>query len=217
MLRSRAAIDSIWPPGQGGGSLFDAAGLLPAATLGIDVRRLLEGAARLNAHFRAAPPAENLVLGYAGACRLMRMQSPPRSPRLVAWAAGLGAFARWQNEPSSANGDSTELCRVDCGTFPLNLLVDAPRRDRIRLAEAKDGDSGESLPDMLAATVFQARQRAAGADQPWAALHLPRLDEPTVGQLFQMFLLATALGTASPAGAEFRVPNSPNPQPASFP
>ncbi len=38
-------------------SIFTIAGLLTAAALGIDVRRLLEGSAQLNAHFRAAPCA----------------------------------------------------------------------------------------------------------------------------------------------------------------
>ena len=46
------------PDGVGGRfSVLSAVGLLPAALLGLDVEKLLAGAAAMNEHFRTAPPA----------------------------------------------------------------------------------------------------------------------------------------------------------------
>ncbi len=166
-------------------SLFDAAGLLPAAVLGIDVRRLLEGAARLNAHFREVPAADNVVLGYVGACHLMRDQNRAWFPALVPWADGLRSLVPWHEElPSALHGSQNTR------TFPLNLLIDHVRRDRISVGPRNDGSPAEMLPDALAARVHADRQRAAHTRQPWAALHVPRLDAPSIGQLFQLFLIA---------------------------
>ena len=60
------------PDGVGGRfSVLSAVGLLPAALLGLDIEKLLSGAAAMNEHFRTAPPDENIVLQYVGVCHLM--------------------------------------------------------------------------------------------------------------------------------------------------
>ena len=47
-------------------SVLSAVGLLPAALMGLDVVKLLEGAVAMNEHFRTAPPQENIVLQFVG-------------------------------------------------------------------------------------------------------------------------------------------------------
>ncbi len=201
-------------------SVFAAAGLLSAAVLGIDVRRLLEGAARLTAQFRELPAAENLVLRYVGACHLLEDQVRGWTPELVAWADGLGPLARWQAELRTAALDprtnpATNRLRGPQAprTFDVNLLVDAARRDRISVDGAPAHGSSPFLPDVLAAQVELARQQAAAARQPWAALHVPHLDAPCVGQLFQLFLLAPLVAQRLPSvvRASHAVAPAPNP------
>ncbi|MGE0609601.1 MAG: glucose-6-phosphate isomerase, partial [Pirellulales bacterium] len=63
------------PDGVGGRfSIFTAVGLLPATVLGLDVRKLLEGAADMNRRFRSAPPGENPVLDFVGVGHLMEVK-----------------------------------------------------------------------------------------------------------------------------------------------
>ena len=53
------------PDGVGGRfSILTAVGLLPAAIMGLDIVRLLEGAAAMNEHFCTAPVGENVVLDF---------------------------------------------------------------------------------------------------------------------------------------------------------
>ena len=60
------------PDGVGGRfSVLSAVGLLPAALLGLDIEKLLRGAAAMNEHFRKNPPDKNIVLQYVGVCHLM--------------------------------------------------------------------------------------------------------------------------------------------------
>lgn len=87
------------PDGVGGRfSIFTAVGLLPAALLGIDIVKLLEGAAAMNERFRNAAPGENPVLDYVGVCHLMEQQRGADIRILSTWGKGLESAGLWYDQ-----------------------------------------------------------------------------------------------------------------------
>ncbi len=61
-------INQSAAPPEGGTPTFGAAGLLPGSVMGLDIVRLLEGAAAMSERFRAAPIGDNPPLDLAGVC-----------------------------------------------------------------------------------------------------------------------------------------------------
>ncbi len=87
------------PDGVGGRfSVLSAVGLLPAAILGLDVVKLLEGAAAMNEHFRTAPPGENAVLDYVGVGHLLEEECGATIRVLNVWAKALEAVGLWYDQ-----------------------------------------------------------------------------------------------------------------------
>jgi glucose-6-phosphate isomerase len=153
----------------GARAFFTAAGLLPAAIVGLDVVRLLEGAASMQRRFREAPPAENPVLAIAAAQPLFGVFLHAHDTRLstvIAWHEALLA-------EEGVLGDGETGLRSS-----LHLRAVAARRDP--LANVTDMPLYRGLA-----------QREADARQP--AIELPRIDEHSVGQLIQFLLLHTAV------------------------
>ena len=211
------------PEGVGGRfSVLTAVGLLPAAMVGIDVVRLLEGAAAMNRRFREAPVAENPVLQYVGVCHLAEETMGATIRVLSSWSNRLEAVGLWYDQLLSES-----LGKDEKGATPLttvttrdlhsrgqqhqegrrdklitNLVVGEPRRDRLALPKlggyAADQDKlddlvGTTWPEMLAAAVGGTNEAYAGAKRPTADLLLPRIDEHVIGQLLQMLMLATVV------------------------
>jgi glucose-6-phosphate isomerase len=210
------------PDGVGGRfSVFTAVGLLPAAIVGIDVVRLLEGAAAMNRRFREASVATNPVLQYVGVCHLAE-QSGATIRVLSSWSNRLEAVGLWYDQLLSES-----LGKDEKGATPLtavttrdlhsrgqqhqdgrrdklitNLVVGEPRRDRLALpqlgAYGADQDKlddlvGKTWPEMLAAAIGGTNEAYAQAGRPTADIVVPRVDEHTVGQLLQMLMLATVV------------------------
>ena len=161
--------------------VFTAASLLPAAIAGIDVVRLLEGAAAMARRFREAPADVNPVVSLALAGRWLaaapdarggaprRRLLPPRRWRgLVEWQSARTAPPAPHAPPAAVEEWFTTPIRVAaCRRAPFATIspggtADLPRR----------------------------RQGAAtSADQ----LLLPRCDEHTLGQLLEGLRLAAAV------------------------
>ena len=208
------------PDGVGGRfSVLSAVGLLPAAMLGLDVVRLLEGAAAMNDHFRTAPPEENIVLQFAGMGHMIETRHGAATRVLSVWAHGLEAVGLWYDQLLAES-----LGKQGQGALPLtvvntrdlhsrgqqhqegardklitNLIVDQPRRDRLTIGPSKlDQDrlnelAGKTMPDMMAAAIAGTNQAYNEDRRATADLHLPRMDEASLGQLFQMLMLATVV------------------------
>jgi glucose-6-phosphate isomerase len=211
------------PDGVGGRfSVFTAVGLLPASIVGIDVVRLLEGAAAMNRRFREAPVADNPVLQYVGVSHLAEHDMGATIRVLSSWSNRLEAIGLWYDQLLSES-----LGKHERGATPLttvttrdlhsrgqqhqegrrdklitNLLVGEPRRDRLTLPKlgpyGHDEDTlddlvGTSWPDMLAAAAAGTNEAYAQDRRPTADILLPRIDEHTVGQLLQMLMLATVV------------------------
>ncbi len=206
------------PDGVGGRySIFTAVGLLPAAIMGLDVVRLLEGAAAMNHRARSAPPLENPVLAYAGISHLMETMRGAVIRVLSTWGKGLEAVGLWYDqllsESLGKNGQgATPLTVVNTRDLHsrgqqhqegrrdkliTNLIVDKPQRRIIAVEKSKfDQDklnelAGKTLPDILSAAIQGTNQAYAEDYRRTASIHLPQLDEASLGQLFQMLMIAT--------------------------
>lgn len=208
------------PEGVGGRfSVLSPVGLLPAALLGLDIERLLAGAAEMNRRFRQAPPLENPALAFAGVGRLMETRRGCTIRVLSSWGKRLEALGLWYDQLLAES-----LGKHGMGATPLtvvntrdlhsrgqqhqegrrdklitNLVVDQTDRDPLTIpAWPDDHDqlnalAGTPLPRVLRAA-YDGTNRAYAADcRPTAELRVPRLDEAAMGQLLQMLMISTVV------------------------
>jgi glucose-6-phosphate isomerase len=215
------------PDGVGGRfSIFTAVGLLPASILGIDIVRLLEGAAAMNERFRTAPAfsnrsnlRENPVLDYVGVCHLMEEQRGATIRVLSTWGKGLESAGMWYDQLLSES-----LGKHQRGATPItvvntrdlhsrgqqhqegrrdklitNVIAETVRRDRLAIEQSQlDQDrlnelADKTLPDIMAAAIAGTNQAYAEDGRPTADLQMYGLDEFSMGQFFQMMMLATVV------------------------
>ena len=208
------------PDGIGGRySVLTAVGLLPATVMGLDVQHLLEGAAAMNERFRTAPPLDNPVLDYVGMVRLMEVRRGVTIRVLSTWGKGLEGVGLWYDqllsESLGKNGQgATPLTVVNTRDLHsrgqqhqegrrdkliTNLVVEKTQRDPVAIERSEfDQDqlnslSGKTLPDILRAAYSGTNEAYAEDYRRTATIRLPRLDEGSLGQLFQMLMLATVV------------------------
>ncbi len=208
------------PDGVGGRfSILSAVGLLPAAVLGLNVVELLEGAAAMNRRFREAAPGDNPVLDYVAVCHLMEKQRGAVTRILSTWGTQLEAAGLWYDQllaESLGKEERGALPLTVVNTRDLhsrgqqhqegtrdklitNVIVDNVRCDRVTVGESEfDQDqlnalADKSLPDVMAAAIAGTNMAYAEDGRPTADLHLPRADEASLGQFFQMMMLATVV------------------------
>jgi glucose-6-phosphate isomerase len=206
------------PDGVGGRfSIFSAVGLLPAAIMGLDVNAVLEGAAYMNRRFRDDSPLNNPALAYLGISRLMEAKRGATIRVLSTWGKGLEAVGLWYDqllsESLGKNGQgATPLTVVNTRDLHsrgqqhqegrrdkliTNVVVEKPYRQELAIEKSKlDQDelnkfAGKTLPDILRAAIEGTNQAYAEDYRRTATISLPRLDESSLGQLFQMFMIAT--------------------------
>jgi glucose-6-phosphate isomerase len=208
------------PDGVGGRfSILSPVGLLPAAVLGIDVVRLLEGAATMNEQFRTAPPGKNPVLDYVGVCHLMEKQRGANIRILSVWAKSLESSGLWYDQLLAES-----LGKQEQGAMPLtvvntrdlhsraqqhqegrrdklvtNVIVENWKREPLPVGHSDlDQDklnelADKTLPDLMTAAIQGTNQAYRGDNRPTADLYLPHVDEASLGQFFQMMMLATVV------------------------
>jgi glucose-6-phosphate isomerase len=213
--------DVLTIPNEVGGrfSVFTAAGLLPAAVMGLDVRALLLGAATMTRRFLEDPFERNPVLQYAAVNHLITTECRKPIRVLSVWSKKLEALGWWYDqllaESLGKNGQgATPITLV--GTRDLhsrgqqhqdggrdkvinNLIVKSPRQAPIMLGMAdKNQDelnqfNRKGLPDLMGAAVKGTNQAYWDAARPTADLVMPALSEHAIGQLMQMLMLATVV------------------------
>jgi glucose-6-phosphate isomerase len=208
------------PDGVGGRfSILSAVGLLPAAILGLNVVRLLEGAVAMNEHFRTAPPGENAVLDYVGAGYLLEQEYGATIRVLNVWAKALESVGLWYDQllAESLGKDglgATPITAVNTRDLHsraqqhqqgrpdklfTNLIVDHWRCDPLPVGHSDlDQDSlndlaATTLPEIMSAAIQGTNEAYHGDGRPTADLRLPQVDEYYLGQLFQMLMLATVV------------------------
>jgi glucose-6-phosphate isomerase len=209
----------IWDGVGGRFSVLSPVGLLPAVVMGVDVVRLLEGAAAMNERFRTAAPLENPALDFAGISRLMETRRGATVRVLSTWGKRLEAVGLWYDqllaESLGKNGQgATPLTVVNTRDLHsrgqqhqegrrdkliTNLIVGEPSRPPIAIRKWQHNQDklndfvGKTLPEILKAAIEGTNKAYADDHRSTASILLPQLDEGTLGQLFQMFMVATVV------------------------
>jgi glucose-6-phosphate isomerase len=190
------------PSGAGGpAAVFSAAGLLPASVMGLDIVRLLEGAAAMNERFRAAPIGDNPPLDFAAIGALVRQRGSGALRRFVGRGRAGEAIAQWCRDLLANSDLRFEISEGKLKTSELgvNLILESVRRDRIAIeSDGSESDPlarlvGKTLPEQDADAIETMKRAATAAGRPSVDFHLRALDESSLGQLFQTLILATVM------------------------
>ena len=210
------------PDGVGGRfSVFTAVGLFPAAVLGIDIRALLQGAADVTEQFRTGSLGSNPVLDYVATCHLLERDHGMDIRILSTWGKGLEAVGLWYDQllaESLGKHERGAMPLTVVNTRDLhsrgqqhqegkrdrvitNVIVDGISGTDVHLPPAPenlDQDqlnrlAGKSVSELMSAAIQGTNQAYAEDKRPTADLHLPRKDAYALGQLLQLFMLATVL------------------------
>jgi len=208
------------PDGVGGRfSVLSAVGLLPAAMMGLDILRLLEGAAAMNEHFRTAPPGNNVVLDYVAAVHLLEKQRGVNLRVMSVWAKGLEAAGLWYDQLLAES-----LGKHERGATPFtavntrdlhsraqqhqegardkvmtNVIVDRWRFDPLKIGRSENDQdklnelADKSLPEVMTAAIQGTNQAYREDNRPTLDFNLPSTSVYVLGQFFQMLMLATAV------------------------
>lgn len=200
-------------------SAFTAAGLLPAAVMGLDVRALLLGAAAMTKRCFEEPIDRNPVLQFAGLNYLATEELKKTVRVLSVWSPKLAGVGAWYEHLISES-----LGKLGRGPTPLtavmtrdlyargqqhqegardrvvtNLVVKSPQTVPIGIAMADHNDddlnrfSRRTLPEVTQAALRGTNQAYYDTARPTADLNVPVVSEHTMGQLLQMLMLATVI------------------------
>lgn len=208
------------PDGVGGRfSILSAVGLLPAAILGLDVVALLRGAAAMNQQFRDAAIGQNPVLDYVGVCHLLEKEQGINLRVLSAWAKSLESVGLWYDQLLAESIGKNEIGATPLtvvNTRDLhsraqqhqegsrdkvmtNLILDSWRRDPLAVGFSDHNQdqlndlAEKTLPEIMSAAITGTNEAYAEDQRPTADLYLPKCDEASIGQFFQMMMLATVV------------------------
>lgn len=210
----------IVPDGVGGRfSVLSPVGLLPGALLGIDIVKMLEGAAAMNSHFRTEPIGRNAVMDYVAVNHLLEVEQGIDLRVLSVWSKSLESAGFWYDQLLAES-----LGKNEQGAFPLtcvnsrdlhsraqqhqegtrdkvmnNVIIDAWRHEPLAIGFSQwDQDqlnelAKKTLPEIMTAAIAGTNQAYQEDKRPTTDLHLPAADESALGQFFQMMMLATVL------------------------
>lgn len=199
-------------------SVLSLAGLVPAALLGINIMKLLEGGRAMSEHFCATKVADNLVLQFAGVNHLRDHQQVVNLRWWCNWCRALDGLSGWYQQllRGSLGKELVELdllnsasppAKLHCASgaraaLPLinQLVVHKFRFDPLNSIDA--GASGnlpsdfahiENLVDILHTTRQQKQLALQSARWPTVKLSTTQVDEPSLGQLLQLLMLSTVV------------------------
>jgi len=208
------------PDGVGGRfSVLSAVGLLPAACMGVDIVQLLKGAAAMNETFRTAPVDQNPVLQYVGAAHLLEQVRAIDIRVLSVWSKALESAGLWYDQLlaeslGKAEVGATPVTAVNTrdlhsraqqhqegrrNKLIVNVKTRTTRTDRLQVPEWKHDDdelnqlAGRTVPDLLTAAYQGTNQALQSAGRPVIDIELESTDAFSLGQFFQMMMLATVV------------------------
>lgn len=208
------------PDGIGGRfSVLTAIGLLPAAIMGLDIVKMLEGAAAMTRKFKSGQPGDNPVFDYTVVCKAFEEDFDMPIRLLSTWGLRLEAFGFWHDQLLSES-----LGKNEQGATPLtvvntrdlhsrgqqhqegqrdklitNLIIEGSQTDDVKIPESdRDQDNlnrfaDKTLNEVMSAAIQGTNEAYADENRPTADLIVPELNETTLGELFQFFMLSTVL------------------------
>ena len=221
-LADRLACPDRFPvPDAVGGrfSILSAVGLLPAAILGLDIIALLQGAVQINEHFRQADAQDNMILQYVAMSHLLEVHAGATTRVLSVWSSALNAVGLWYDQLlaeslGKAEQGATPLTTVNTQDLHsraqqhqegrrdkliTNLIVDRPKTTPLAVGAQENGEDPldalqeTTLPELNAAAIQGTNRAYQAVDRPTADIRLPACDESSLGQFFQMMMLATVV------------------------
>ena len=200
-------------------SVLSPVGLLPAALLGIDIVRLLEGAKAMTEHFETAKPADNVVLQFAGVGHLMEMKRGANIRIMAMWSKSLEALGLWYDQLLAESLGKSEL-----GTTPItavntrdlhsraqqhqqgrydklivNVRPGPPRTDSLVVEKSvRDEDqlneiAGKTVEEVMNAADGGVDEALRSDSRPTISIELEQINPYSIGQLLQMLMLATVV------------------------
>ncbi|MEZ6127337.1 MAG: glucose-6-phosphate isomerase [Planctomycetaceae bacterium] len=221
-LSNEAGFEDVFsiPDGIGGRfSVLTPVGLLPAAVAGIDIRQLLQGAADMTADFRSAEYGRNAVLDYTAVCHAFEVDHGMDIRILSTWGCKLEAIGLWYDQllaESLGKHEKGAMPLTVVNTRDLhsrgqqhqegsrdklitNLLPGTPRSKPVTVPKRSDDHdqlnkfAGYEVPRILQAAIDGTNQAYADDKRPTTDISLPTINAHTVGQVFQMLMLATVV------------------------
>jgi glucose-6-phosphate isomerase len=223
-LAAQEGFGSFAVPGDVGGrfSVLTPVGLVPLAVAGVDVRALVEGAAAMRDHCRAAPFRENPAQLYA-ACRHALYEQGHVVEVLSSFHPDLRLVQEWwkqlfgESEGKEGEGIFPASTVFTADLHSLGQYLQDGRRilletflfvDEVQpdltvpaLPDEEGGSAGDGLEDLVGRSLddlnrqaFLGTRRAhAAGGVPCLAFEIARLDERHLGALFYLFELAVAI------------------------
>jgi glucose-6-phosphate isomerase len=190
---------------RGPHSLFTPIGLLPAALVGVNVMELLAGATHMTQHFATVAAKENLVLQLVAFNQLLHQKKGTRGSTVRFWSKSLLSFGNWYEQFSAeiANRTNTSqkkssfhrselhsvahsLATDDPCDAIVNIFTEQWRFDT--LAFHSNSTNPRSYTQALQEELASENRQGSAAN-----LVLPKIDELHMGQLFQLWMLASML------------------------
>lgn len=208
------------PDGVGGRfSILSAVGLVPAALMGLDVLRILQGAAAMTKHFREAEAEENTVLKFVSVCHLMETRRLANLRILCMWSKALESAGLWYDQLLAESLGkrllgATPLTTVNTRDLHsraqqhqqgrrdklfVNVIVDKWRFDALAVGKSDfDQDklndiAAKTLPELMSAAIQGTNEAYHSDGRPTIDLHLPTTDVTVMGQYFQWLMIATVV------------------------
>ncbi|MGH7173226.1 MAG: glucose-6-phosphate isomerase, partial [Gemmataceae bacterium] len=123
-------------------SVFTAAGLLPAAVMGLDVRALLLGAAAMTKRFLEEPFERNPVLQFAGINYLMTEECHKPLRVLSVWSKKLETLGQWYDQLLASS-----LGKQGRGPTPLTMV--GTRDLHVRGQQHQDGPRDRLINNLI--------------------------------------------------------------------
>lgn len=179
-------IDLDSPPAR---KLIHPGVLLAASVMGMDVVKLLRGAALMADRLKIAPPGDNPPLDLAGLRQLLAQRRGIKHYLIETPDAALQPLSQWCSDADRSGGD-----------LLIQLIPQALRRDRLRVTMRAEGAAADEkkritryLSELATLECQAAREARTAAGRPTAVVQLPLVDESSIGQLIQLFAIAAAL------------------------
>lgn len=176
-------------------SVLTAVGVLPAALLGIDIDELLAGGQNLVKKFQSENFSENLPFQLAA----VQFLAKKNINVLMPYSAKLGSFASWfaqlLAESTGKNGKGITPISTQGVTdqhSQLQLFVDGPKDKLVIFIEIKKISRDSKFGKLMQAEKKGTAQSLTEKNVPNGTINIPEISAKSLGELFMLFMGATA-------------------------
>lgn len=169
-------------------AVFSSATLLPAAFLGLDCMKLLEGAAAINHNFHHPETQPSLAECFADALDKFAGPYGFQNVQFRTWEKSLQAIADWAKELRSCghafveSKDASRRCVI-------NWRVQSHRTDRLSIED----DATHSYPGKLNEQIDRFNTAMESNEIHVMELTLPHIDTHVLGQLIQLMMILQSM------------------------